>query len=621
MNRPRRVSKARAVLGAMSWRVPDDDWSSPWGFESEWIPPKKESAAGEKKSSESADGLSRSSSRSDAVLPRPSMAAREIIPYHVVLRFDDEQEVPDPPPPPPESKVVEAPAPAAKEQGWFRPSARSPLVKKTETPAAPALPEPARSYQLEPLPATPAHSEPAAPPPQPQAAEPSMESMAPVIPPAPPEPADTGALSRPLPPPEEHITTRPATVPNRPRSLPRRPQRTSWGSLVSLSLGTLGFTLLAWIYLYDAPRESDEDLRPQVAVDQTPATQAPVKLRAFLGSIVPVENIALRTQPAWNWDTPSLAAFVRSNGTALDNLRDLLEDYDWHPHHSDWYREDLSQHPGWAHVGSLLQAQAAYLARRGDEEPAFVAAIDLTELSRRLQDVWAWSGYMGRFQSEFTQCQPQDDLMRQACAAYYIHEKKLLLGPASGELLDTMPGGRLHQRPGRLFFKMNETLGLFAAAFRDLRDEMTRPPYTRLSVTAAPAGGIHLTSPRFYHPNSSGETYFSARIEPLLRLPQEHSLAQARHGLVRCLFAVRRHLAVYHTLPPQLSSLVPAFFSAVPQDPFSGEPLHYEPASGLLYSVGVNLIAEGGKVSQPAMEDDREPTLEIGIAMAAQIKK
>ena len=168
---------------------------------------------------------------------------------------------------------------------------------------------------------------------------------------------------------------------------------------------------------------------------------------------------------------------------------------------------------------------------------------------------------------------------------------------------------------------MNETLGLFASAFRDLRDEISRPPYTRLSVAASPSSRIRLTKPRFYHPNSNGETYFSNHIEPHLTLPQDHSLAQARHGLVRCLFALRRFLVERQTLPGALTDLTPTYLLSLPVDPFSGEPLQYDAARGRLYSVGVNLIAEGGRVISLPMEDDREPTVELGIAMAVPVKK
>jgi hypothetical protein len=125
----------------------------------------------------------------------------------------------------------------------------------------------------------------------------------------------------------------------------------------------------------------------------------------------------------------------------------------------------------------------------------------------------------------------------------------------------------------------------------------------------------------FYHPNSSGEAYFSDHIEGYLPLPQEHSLGKARQGLVSCLFALRRYLAEKRSLPKELRELVPQYLSAVPQDPFSGEALLYDRDRGLVYSVGVNLIEEGGRPTNPPLNDDREPTVSLGIAVAAPVKK
>ncbi|SKB05741.1 hypothetical protein SAMN02745166_04324 [Prosthecobacter debontii] len=616
-NAHRHSFRGRATLGAMSWNLPNDGWSSPWGCEDEWIPPDDEwrKRIGLAEDAEAPEDIHAKPDLAEARGSSPARAEEPLGLGQMILRFEKEEPEEDPPPPP-----VKAPV--------MLPPRRTPL----EAVKAPA---------------------PASPPPTVAKPPPAMKTgSAPaeirVVPRSVGVPKQAARSAPPVPekpqPPSEDVES--VSPPVRKR-IPRRSNNYAWGSLISLSLGTLGFTLLAWIYLHDTPRESDEDLRPVMAFDQSPTTQAVKKLRAFLDSIQPPENTALQDQSAWTWDTPSLALLVRSNGTAFDNLRDLLEDYDWHPHHAEWHREDLSQHRSWSYVGLLLQAQSAYLERRGDEEPALVSAIDLAELSRRLQEVWAWPGYMHRamelhgdavqllaellktthldgatlerFQTEFTQCQPRDEVMKQASAAYYVHEKKLLLGPASGELLDTMPGGQLHQRPGRLFFKMNETLSLFADAFRQLRDEVTRPPYTRLSVSVEPV--IRLTTPRFYHPNSSGETYFSDHIEGYLALPQEHSLSKARHGLVSCLFALRRYLAEKRSLPKELRELVPQYLSAVPLDPFSGEALLYDRDRGLVYSVGVNLIEEGGRPTNPPLNDDREPTVSLGVAVAAPVKK
>jgi hypothetical protein len=80
-----------------------------------------------------------------------------------------------------------------------------------------------------------------------------------------------------------------------------------------------------------------------------------MKLRKFLDSLVPIENAALYGKPPWLWDTPTLSRIVQANGTALDNLRDLLEDADWHPAHAAWHASDLCDDPRW-HQAMLSQA-------------------------------------------------------------------------------------------------------------------------------------------------------------------------------------------------------------------------------------------------------------------------
>lgn len=625
MKPPSRSPSARAVLGAMAWRLPDDDWHSPWSFEEEWITPPKNDESGRQTGNVEKD---RTLTGGEPAL-RPGNVARagkggRENPFgRPVLQFEPLDDLSSP-----------VPA-AAKEQKEVSLEAQETAVEVSNpvTRTTSSLSEESLSQTRKEDIGT---SEVLVKEPLPEKSPPVELNIF--------KPVEVPSLETPPAKDEESRTAREETPKRRP--IPRRSRQSSWGTLISLSLGTLGFTLLAWIYLHDSPRESDEDLRPVMVVDQTPTTRAPEKLKAFLTSLVPVPDVALRSRPAWLWDTPTLADHIRANSPAFDNLRDLLEDYDWHPHHADWHREDLSEGFAWEQAGHLLQARALYLARRGEEESAFSAALDMARLSRRLQDVWAWPGYLrrsldmqseamqtlaallkstrldsatlGRFQVELSLSRLNEDAMRQASAAGYVHEKKLLLGPSSGELLDTMPAGQQHPRPARLFFKMNETLGLFATAFRELRDELTRPPYTRLSVGSS-ASRIRLTAPKFYYPNSAGEAYFSDRIAPLLQLPQHYSLTQAKHSLVRCFFALRRYLADRRSLPPGLQNLMPAYLDEVPKDPFSGEAVQFDGNKGLLYSVGINLIGEGGRITVVPMDDDREPTLELGIATAVAV--
>jgi hypothetical protein len=407
--------------------------------------------------------------------------------------------------------------------------------------------------------------------------------------------------------------------------------------LVPFGIAMLAFCLVAWRFWHDVPRESDEDLcLPPVTLPEV--NPAPLKLRAFLDAVQPVRELSLRALLPVDWDTPSLSAHVRANGTALDNLRDLLEDADWHPRHAAWFVSDLSDHAGWPHAIFLLQAQAAYLARRGEESEAFSAAIDLAELSRRVLELNAWPGYVWRaqdlgagaaqllaellrqtrldaatlagFQEQFARCEPDTGLMRQYCAAIYLHEKKCLLGDQSGEPPETLPPGVPLPRPGRFRFKVNATLALVARACRDLRDEFSRPAY-------AAAGGFLNSLPNgrpapFYDPNREGVAWFNERLGGLRQLAERHALARARHSLVQVLFAVRRYAAEQRRLPASLGDLVPAQLVAVPIDPFTGEPLVFDPVRGLIYSAGADCLSSNGRAGQPPLSDDNEPTVLVG---------
>jgi len=57
----------------------------------------------------------------------------------------------------------------------------------------------------------------------------------------------------------------------------------------------------------------------------------------------------------------------------------------------------------------------------------------------------------------------------------------------------------------------------------------------------------------------------------------------------------------------------------VPSDVFSGEHLCYNALKGLIFSVGDDFRDDGGRVTQPSLLDPAEPTVEIGIKVAAPV--
>lgn len=441
----------------------------------------------------------------------------------------------------------------------------------------------------------------------------------------------------------------PVAPPSRlvPKARPKRvvERDASWSTLALLSMGLLALVFIAWLYVDDRAPGFDEDLLLNRPVDQATSIQTPDKLRKFLQALVPFENTELAGKPPWLWDTPTLSRIVQSNGVALDNLRDLLEDADWHSAHAAWHATDPCEDPRWRQALVLKQAEAAYLSRRMHEEEAFTAAIDLAELGWRLEQIWAWPSCYKRsleaqtlaaqtladllrqtrlpeatlrqFQRQFNVCQPTTEVLEGAMNAFYVHEKKLILGPKSGENLDTMPGGVQLQRPGRLFFKPYETLQHFATAFRQIKSDVETP----LVLTAEVRLKDEAAAEASYQPNAAGMVYYHQRMKAYTSLPAELGIARTRGNLIITLFAVRRCIAEKKMLPGTLEQLRTFnFLLDVPVDPYTGAPLQYSLARGLIWSVGNDLKSANGVATEPPMKDPAEPTVELGIAVAGVAK-
>lgn len=418
----------------------------------------------------------------------------------------------------------------------------------------------------------------------------------------------------------------------------------SWSTLALLSVILFIFVFVVWVFMQDQSPASDEDLLQRPPVDQVAVIHTPEKLKRLLSVVVAPDNPALLTRVPQLWDTPSLSRFVQANGAALDNLRDLLEDPDWHASHAAWHVEDIASQPQWRLVLLLKQAEAAYLFRRMQEEQAFVAAVDLAEMGWRLEKIRAWPSYyalalesqaraaqtladllqhtklsadlLHQFQRQYSAAQPDGALLEHAMNAFYVHEKKLILGAKSGENLDTMPGGAQLQRPGRLFFKPNETLLLFANAFRQLKLEARSPLAQTSEIRLKSAPG----SEALLQPNAEGLAYLARRMQLYTRLPAQLGLTRTRATLVVTLFSIRRCIAEKKMLPTSLEQLQTLnYLEGVPQDPYSGEPLQYQPGRGLLWSVGNDLKNAGGSPTEPPMASATEPTVRLGIATAATV--
>jgi hypothetical protein len=390
----------------------------------------------------------------------------------------------------------------------------------------------------------------------------------------------------------------------------------------------------------------DKDLMIATPADLTPTITAPGRLAVFLGSVTAVPNADLVGRPAWEWDTGSMVNWLVENSQALDNLKDLLEDIDWHGRHASWHFADLGNHPNWAAAMILKQVEAAYMQRDGKHEAALSAALDLAELARRLQDIHAWPSFyfrsietqrrctdtlaellqrtlageeaLGSFQQQFEACEPLDEQVRRnVLPGFYLYEKKRLMGIQSGERFDTMPAGVKRPVPKQLFFKTNETLGIIANSIRHLVRQVGQTSAGATGLREVWEGVSGSREVAAYQPNGRGVAYARRELEPYLDVPARQQLARTRHLLVVQLFAMRRFVVGEKGLPQTLESLVPKYLKSRLTDPFSGEAFHYDSNRGLIYSVGSDLEASGGRVHLAPLADPGEPTVRIGVQKAS----
>lgn len=420
---------------------------------------------------------------------------------------------------------------------------------------------------------------------------------------------------------------------------------TSWASLVLMAMAVLSLTFLAWLYVTDSDEVEDKDLIIATPPDLTPTITAPGRLAVFLGSVTAVPTTDLLGRSAWEWDTASMVNWLVQNSQALDNLKDLLEDADWHGRHASWHFADLGNHQNWAAALMLKQVEAAFLQRDGKHEAAVTAALDLAELARRLQDIHAWPSFYFRslethrrctdtlaellqrtlaseealasFQQQFEACEPLDDqVKRNVLPGFYLYEKKRLMGIQSGEPIDTMPAGVQKPLPKQLFFKTNETLGIISNTIRHLVRQVGQTSVGTTALRDVWEGVSGSREVAVYQPNGRGVAYARRKLEPYLDVPARQQLSRTRHLLVVQLFAMRRFVAREKGLPQTLESLVPNYLKSRLADPFSGEAFQYDSNRGLIYSVGSDLEASGGRAHMAPLADPGEPTVKIGVQKA-----
>jgi hypothetical protein len=100
--------------------------------------------------------------------------------------------------------------------------------------------------------------------------------------------------------------------------------------------------------------------------------------------------------------------------------------------------------------------------------------------------------------------------------------------------------------------------------------------------------------------NASGKLEYDTQAggKDLALEAQRLCMVQTLTAATRAIIALHAMKAATGRLPSTLSELVPQYLPAVPDDPYDGRPLRYDPTKGVTYSVGKDRLDIGGSAGE-----------------------
>lgn len=153
---------------------------------------------------------------------------------------------------------------------------------------------------------------------------------------------------------------------------------------------------------------------------------------------------------------------------------------------------------------------------------------------------------------------------------------------------------RIGVRPlPRYLIQPNRTKRLYADHIRDIIENAPRC-YADMTLTPRTTPSRLGRVLHYVRPNSVGSMTLQL-INPVLDAQLE-KLCVSRSDLsaARIIVALHLHRRERGTFPERLDALVPDELEAIPLDPFDGKPFRYDARQGIVYSVGKNLVDDGG---------------------------
>ncbi len=152
----------------------------------------------------------------------------------------------------------------------------------------------------------------------------------------------------------------------------------------------------------------------------------------------------------------------------------------------------------------------------------------------------------------------------------------------------------------RYFFHPNATLLMFADGYRGLIAHASSTYADMSRDEARHASQLTIASDSFLvQPNFMGRAINQVLFMSGDATTARRCLIETRLAAVQLIGSINRFERRTGNYPETLDALVPEYLEAVPRDPFDGQPFRYNPARGVVYSVGKNLEDGGGQADDP----------------------
>lgn len=348
------------------------------------------------------------------------------------------------------------------------------------------------------------------------------------------------------------------------------------------------------------------------------------------------------------WDQEFINNLLIKNEEALGYLKDAAQKESFQDPYTDSPEDMVFYNPlasigAWRNIAKLSKIKAMALSREGKTEEAIDEAFNSVVIGQKIEDSqpstieYLVGSAMKRIGLDaLTQIISSPDIssnqlkgvilrlegsrndregLKRVIKSEYQIQKSIIEAlvnkndKTANEYLKHTNPDLFNKTDNHYYFQANKTLKLFADQTR-IEVENASKTYSQVAPAKKEKGLPYYWHEKYLFENIYGEWFYQTKsIEwtALIRVKCEEELYTSATTLLAALEAYKLE---YGMLPNSLDELTAGYISFVPIDPFDGNQIRYSVQKKILYSVGEDLVDEGGSIGD-AWNEMPDPTFQI----------